>query len=116
MGLIRKKMVLSLEQLQSKESSLLTIQFSCTSNHYTIDLGQEIMSPSMTCQHSTHERWTKCKQKCGKTNNVRQGEGLDNLIATLMKRLFQMVSKHNRTNHVLFHFYIFFVFCFKFCF
>ena len=48
--------------------------------------------------------------KCGKMNNNKQGkgeeerEGFDNLIATLTKRLFEMVL-HNRTNHPLFRFF-----------
>ena len=47
--------------------------------------------------------------KCGKMNNNKQGEGegevFDNLIATLTKRLFQMVLKHNRTTPYFFKFF-----------
>ena len=65
------------------------------------------MSPLLICQHSTHKRCTKFEQKCGKTDNGKQGEGegIDNLKATLTKRLSQMVLKHNRTNHLRFVFF-----------
>ena len=71
----------------------------------------------MTCQHSNHKGWTKCKQNCGKRTRHKQGEGVgvDNLIATLTKRVSKMVLQHNRTNLLVFIFFSL-LFCFFFVF